>query len=314
MLQNLTNEFQPRAQADLILALISTIGLAIVVGIAYFFAARLSLALLVESDGVALFWPAAGVSSGVLIALGRTARLPVACGVIVATIFANLMGDRSVWNASASALWNTGEALVTAWLVECYFGSSFSLDRLRNVLGLLAAAVIATAASGIGGMASFKLFHSPTAPMWTTWQHWFMSDFVGIITVAPLIIGLANALREPPPRNEILEGIVALVALTAVIVVIVVFAPARAVADGASGHPAASCPAVAYSPLPAGVRRGSGVYRFTNDCLDNNFWHRSFRGSRPSNLRPRTRRQSDHHRLYAIRIRCCGAVCGAASA
>jgi hypothetical protein len=85
------------------------------------------------------------------------------------------MGDRGVWDAAASALWDTGEALL-AWLIERYFGLGFTLGRLRNVLGLLAAAVVATAVSGIGGMISFKLFHSPTAPMWTTWQRWFASD------------------------------------------------------------------------------------------------------------------------------------------
>jgi PAS domain S-box-containing protein len=221
MLQNLTDEVHPRTRADSIPPWIGAIGLAIVVGIAYFFAAQLSLALLAKPDGVALFWPAAGLSSGVLIALGRAARLPVASGVIVATIIANLMGDRNVWNATASALWNTGEALLAAWLIERYFGSSFTLDRLRNVLGLLAAAVVATAASGIGGMLSFKLFHSPTAPMWTTWQHWFASDAVGIITVAPLVISLAEALRNPPPRDEIIEGVAALVALVVMTVIIV---------------------------------------------------------------------------------------------
>jgi two-component sensor histidine kinase len=60
---------------------------------------------------------------------------------------------------------------------------------------------------------AYKLFHSPTTPIWTTWRHWFASDAVGIISVAPLVMGLAKALREPPPRNEIIEGIVALVAL-----------------------------------------------------------------------------------------------------
>src|SRR5262252_8682624 len=159
MLQNLTQEVHRKTSAVPTLPWIGAIGLAIAIGIAYFFAAQLSLGLLDESDGVALFWPAAGVSSGALIALGRDARLPVTSGVIVATIIANLMGDRSVWNATASALWNAGEALLVAWLVERYFGSNFNLDRLRNVLGLLAAAVVATAASGIGGMASFKLFH-----------------------------------------------------------------------------------------------------------------------------------------------------------
>jgi PAS domain S-box-containing protein len=225
MLQSLTREVHLRTPAGLMLPWSGAIGLAIGVGIAYFLAAQLSLKLLAEPDGVALFWPAAGVSSGVLIALGRAARLPVASGLIIATIVANLMGDRSVWSAAASALWNTGEALLAAWLIERYFGSSFTLDRLRNVLGLLAATAVATGASGIGAMMSFKVFHSPTAPMWTTWQHWFASDAVGIITVAPLAIGLAEALRNPPSRNEIIEGVAALVALVVMTVVVVWLPP-----------------------------------------------------------------------------------------
>jgi PAS domain S-box-containing protein len=225
MLQNLSEEVQRETRPDLTPPWIGAIGLAFAVGVAYFLAAQLSLALLAEPDGVAVFWPAAGVSSGALIALGRDARLPVAGGAMVATVIANLMGDRNVSSAIAFALCNAGEALLTAWLIERYFGSGFSLDRLRNVLGLVAAAIVATAASGIGGMVAYKLFHSPTAPIWTTWHHWFASDAVGIIIVAPLVIGLAKALRESPPHKEILEGVVALAALAAVMIVIIVLLP-----------------------------------------------------------------------------------------
>jgi PAS domain S-box-containing protein len=225
MLQNLTEEAHRKTRPDSTLPYIGAIGLACAVGIAYFLAAQLSLALLAEPDGVAVFWPAAGVSSGVLIVLGRDARLPVAGGTIVATIIANLMGDRNVWSATAFALCNAGEALLVAWLIERHFGSGFSLDRLRNVLGLVVAAVAATAASGIGGMVAYKLFHSPTAPIWTTWQHWFASDVVGIVTIAPLVIGLAKTLREPPPHNEIIEGVIALMVLAVVMTVIVVLLP-----------------------------------------------------------------------------------------
>ena len=225
MQQKLTQEAQRKTRTDSRLLWIAAMGLATAVGIAYFFAAQLSLEFLAKPDGVAVFWPAAGVSSGVVIALGRDARLPVAGGVMVATIIANLTGDRNVWGATAFALCNAGEALLAAWLIERYFGSGFRLDRLRNVLGLLAATVIATAASGIGGTVAFKLFHSPTAPIWTTWHHWFASDAVGIITAAPLVIGLVEAAREPPPRNEIIEGIVALVALAAMTVIIISLPP-----------------------------------------------------------------------------------------
>jgi PAS domain S-box-containing protein len=220
MLQSLTKEVLLRTRSDLVPLWIGAIGLAIGVGIAYFLAAQLSLALLAP-DGVALFWPAAGVSSGALIALGRDARLPVAVGTMVATVVANLMGDRNVWSATAFASCNAGEALLAAWLIERHFGSAFSLSRLRSVLGLLTAAVVATAASAIGGTVAYKLFHSSTAPIWATWEHWFASDVFGIVTVAPLVIGLAESLREPPPRKEIIEGVIALGALAVITIMIV---------------------------------------------------------------------------------------------
>src|SRR5499433_934738 len=194
MLQDLTEKDHRKIRPDSISPWISTMGLAVAVGIAYFFAAQLSLGLLTKPDGVAVFWPAAGVSAGVLIALGRSARVPVALGAIVATLVANLMGDRTVWGASAFAVCNAIEALLTAWLIERYVGPRFTLGRLRHVLALLAAAIVATAVSGIGGTIAYVLFHNSTAPIVTTWQHWFASDAVGIITVAPLLIGLAAGL------------------------------------------------------------------------------------------------------------------------
>ena len=190
-----------------------SIGLAVAVGVAYFLAARLSLLLLTKPDGVAVFWPASGVAAGVLIALGPSARWPVAAGAMVATIVANVLGDRGLSSALVFALCNAGEALLTGWLIERYFGSGFSLDRLSHVLGLVAAAVVATTVSGIGGTVGFLYFHSSTSSILTTWQHWFASDALGIITVAPLIIEFAAAARLRPPRRELGEGIAALVTL-----------------------------------------------------------------------------------------------------
>ncbi len=57
MLQNLIKEVYFRTRTDLMLTWIGAIGLAIAVGIAYFFAAQLSLALLAKPDGVALSGP-----------------------------------------------------------------------------------------------------------------------------------------------------------------------------------------------------------------------------------------------------------------
>jgi len=196
----------------------SSLGLAVAVGVAYFFAARFSLVLLTKPDGVAVFWPAAGISAGVLIGLGSNARLPVVAGAMAATIVANLLGDRNIWSAIIFALCNAGEAVLVAGIIEVLFGFSFSLDSVRRVLGLIAATSAGTAISGIGGTLGFVLFHHSTASPLTIWQHWFASDAIGIITVAPVLIGLLTIPRDPPPRTEVIEGSVALAMLTTVTV------------------------------------------------------------------------------------------------
>jgi integral membrane sensor domain MASE1 len=115
MLQNLrvTVQRQLSAAADPTQRWVGSIGLAVAVGIAYFLAARLSLALLTKPEGVAVFWPAAGVAAGVLIALESRARWPVVVGTMAATIVANLLGDRNLWSAVLFALCN-GSSSITS--------------------------------------------------------------------------------------------------------------------------------------------------------------------------------------------------------
>src|SRR6516165_28023 len=147
------------------------------------------------------------------IGFGMRARWPVLAGVIGATLTTHLVIKDPIWAGVALGLCNGAEALITAGLIHYYFGAGFGLGRLRHVIGLFAAAVAGTAVSGIGGAVTYRLFQGPSAPMLNTWQPWFASDAVGIIAVAPLVIGLAALARRPSPLSEIIEGTVALVAL-----------------------------------------------------------------------------------------------------
>jgi PAS domain S-box-containing protein len=144
---------------------------------------------------------------------------------MVATLVANLLGDRNVWSSIVFALCNAGEAVLTAWLIDRYFGSPFGLDRLRHVLGLVAAAIVATSVSGIGGTLGFALFHDASASIFATWQEWFASDALGIVTISPLLIGLASAAREPPTRSETIEGLIALALLIVMSVIVIALPP-----------------------------------------------------------------------------------------
>ena len=204
----------------------TSIGLALAIGVAYFLTARLSVGLVLESSGVAVFWPAAGISSGLLITLGLHARWPVLAGVMAATIATHLIINDPLWAGIALGLSNGAEALITAGLIRHYFGADFNLVRLRNIIGLLVSAVAATTVSGIGGAATYRLMRGPSAPMLDSWQHWFASDFVGIIAVAPLLVGLAAVVRRPSPRSEVIEGMLALAAL-AMMTAFIVSLPSR---------------------------------------------------------------------------------------
>jgi integral membrane sensor domain MASE1 len=71
---------------------------------------------------------------------------------------------------------------------------------------MLAAAVIGICVSGIGGVIASVLLQPPTVPILAIWQHWVTSNTIGFIAVAPLLIGLAGALRQQPRSSELVEG------------------------------------------------------------------------------------------------------------
>jgi integral membrane sensor domain MASE1 len=202
-------------------AWLSAAGWAVVIGIAYFLASRLGLSLLVAPSDVAMFWPASGIGAGILIAFGRRAFPALAFGVMIGTVAANMLSDRSLATSVFKGFCNIGEPVILAWLVERWFGPAFSLRDLRRVLGFLAAAAIATATSAIGGAATITLLHT-TVPFWDVWRVWLLSDGVGIAVVAPLIIELRRALGEPPSRRETIQGAAVLTVLGSVAIYVYV--------------------------------------------------------------------------------------------
>ena len=79
---------------------------------------------------------------------------------MIATIAANLLGDRNLASAIVFGLCNAAEAMLLAWLIARYFGADFRLDGVSRVFGFFLATGVAVAVSGIGGTTGFVLFHS----------------------------------------------------------------------------------------------------------------------------------------------------------
>jgi len=204
-------------------AWLGDIGIGAAIGVAYFLAARLGLALRTKPEALAIIWPAAGIAVGALIALGPRARLPVAGAAAVATIACNLLIGRHAGLALTFGLINAGQALLTAWLIERRFGSAFKLSDVPQVVGFIVASTIGAAVAAAAAAVSVSLV-DPTTSASNVWRLWFASCSLGVITVAPLVIGLGEAVRELPPRRELVEGAAALATL-AVLSVLLVFLP-----------------------------------------------------------------------------------------
>ena len=190
-------------------AWITTLGTAFAIAFAYFLAARLGLAMLAAPSDVAVFWPASGVAAAILICAGRRAGVALVVGVLVGTVAANVMSDRSFFTSLLKGLCNTGEVVLVAWLLDRWFGRPFSFGDLRRVVGFFAATALATAISAIGGALAMITFHVP-APFWGAWLAWFMAGAVGIVVVAPLLIELGQLARERLTRAQSIEAAAAL--------------------------------------------------------------------------------------------------------
>ncbi len=197
--------------------LLSQIVCVIVVGIAYFAGARLGLALLAQPEGVAVFWPASGIAAGALLLLGKQRRWAVAAGVLIATIAANLMGDRNSAMAIAFGLCNAGEALLFAAMIARSSEQSFNFQNLRAGLCFFAAAGISTALSALAAALTIATVGHSTASPFNIWQAWWQADAIGILTFAPFLVSIAlpeNAATAPHYRQEGALALGVLIAIT----------------------------------------------------------------------------------------------------
>src|SRR5215831_8775877 len=196
---------------------IATLGAACGIALAYFLAAQLGLSLLAKPSDVAVFWPASGIAAAILIAAGRRVGVALVLGVMVGSVAPNLMGDRSLSTSILKGFWNAGEAVLLAWLLDRWFGRPFTFCNLHRVGGFFIAAGVAVSISAVCGAVTMTTLQA-AAPFWDVWRTWFLSDAVGILVVAPLLIELGQVTTQRRSRAELIEGTgtVVLIALASI--------------------------------------------------------------------------------------------------
>src|SRR5262249_60628343 len=103
---------------------------------------------------------------------------PVSAAVIAPTAASNFLIGRNMWLALAFGFVNAGETLLTAWLIRRWFGSTFKLDDVRQVLGFMVTGAAASALAATGAAAAIGLVPSTAFPL-NGWRGWVAGRLAG---------------------------------------------------------------------------------------------------------------------------------------
>jgi PAS domain S-box-containing protein len=197
----------------------------------YFAAAKLGLALAFQAEQVTAVWPPTGIALAAVLLFGYRVWPGIALGAFVANVTTN----EPVLVACGIAAGNTLEALSGALLLQQLIGFRPSMERLRDVLGLvvLAAAGSASISATIGVISLCWGGLQPWRAFSSLWWLWWLGDAAGTVLVAPLFLAWTTGWKSRPTSRMALEGL-ALVAALALVGLIVFSGGAR---PSISRHP-----------------------------------------------------------------------------
>ena len=144
----------------------------------------------------AAFWPAAGLSLAALLLLRRSAWPSVLLGVASAEVLVDLTEGVPLVTALWWAVANVVEPLIAATLLSRRGLQRLDLARMDHLVCFFGCAVLAGPAVGaVAGVLPLGGSLSDTA-VW--WGHWLIGDAMGVLTVAPALLLLAE--RRPAPH------------------------------------------------------------------------------------------------------------------
>jgi integral membrane sensor domain MASE1 len=153
---------------------------------AYYGAARLGLSFAFETPSVTAVWPPTGLALAALV-LGGYRFWP---GVAIGAFLANSWTGMPLLATIGITCGNTLEALVGAYLLGRVARFRPTLERVRDVLALVAlAAVVSTAVSATFGVASLVVTDEVAAGSFASvWRVWWLGDMGGDLLIAPALL------------------------------------------------------------------------------------------------------------------------------
>src|SRR5690349_12976425 len=161
-------------------------------GVAYFGLSLLGLWFVEPNAHVAVMWPASGLALAVFKRSRRRLWPGLVAIVFVANVVAQALQRSSLVVAAGLAVVNALEPGAAAWLLRRVVGERTS-ERpagTRWVAGLAAAAGVANGLTAVLGAAIVATAFDVSAL--DAWSTWWLADGLGMLTVAPMLLGLSS--------------------------------------------------------------------------------------------------------------------------
>jgi signal transduction histidine kinase/CheY-like chemotaxis protein len=188
----------------------TTLAVAVILGIVYFIAGKLSLRLAFFNPSASPVWPPAGIAFAALLVLG-TRFWPA---IFIGAFFVNLATAGNTATSLALAAGNSLEAFCGAMLVNRFAGGLRVFDRAPDVFKFVGIALLSTSISasigvtslGLGGFVRWANYSA-------VWFTWWLGDMTGYLIVAPAVLLWWIRPRWEENRQRTLEIILLLVLL-----------------------------------------------------------------------------------------------------
>ena len=179
------------------------------VAVVYYGAGRIGLELAYLDGAVAAMWPPAGLGLAVLFLWG----VRLWPGVVIGDL---LLGDYSTpfGTVLGQTVGNTVAVVAAALLLRRLTGGRGRLDRVADVMALVACALVAAVVSAAFGPMSLRAGNVIAADeLGRVLRTWTLSDASGVLVVAPVVLAWATTGLRGVRRRHLLEAAIALVAL-----------------------------------------------------------------------------------------------------
>ena len=186
---------------------------------AYYLAGRIGLELAYLDGAVAAVWPPAGLGLAVLFLYG----VRLWPGIVIGDL---LLGDFStpLGTVLGQTVGNTLAVVLAALLLRRLTDGRAGLERVVDVLALVACALVAALVSAAFGPTSLRLGDViSTDELARVFRTWTLSDASGVLVVAPVLLTWAARGLAGIGRREAFEG----AAVLALLVVLAELPPQR---------------------------------------------------------------------------------------